>query len=70
MSNQIICRGVADNCCNPDSYGMICVGCNQCGRFTPCPRCHGKGYVVVERNGEEGEIRCEACSEVIKEGTK
>lgn len=26
-----------------------------------CRRCHGKGYIVVERNGEEGEIRCEAC---------
>jgi len=24
------------NCKNPDSYGMICVQCNQCGRFTPC----------------------------------
>ena len=26
-----------------------------------CRRCHGKGYTVTERNGEEGEIRCEAC---------
>jgi hypothetical protein len=26
-----------------------------------CKRCHGKGYIVVERNGEEGEIRCEGC---------
>ena len=22
----------ADNCVNPDSYGMICVKCGQCGR--------------------------------------
>lgn len=26
-----------------------------------CRRCQGKGYTVTERNGEEGEIRCEAC---------
>ena len=28
-----ICIGVADNCKNPESYGTICVKCNQCGRF-------------------------------------
>jgi len=22
-----------DDCKNPDSYGMICVKCNECGRF-------------------------------------
>ena len=26
--------GVSKNCKNPDSYGMICVKCNKCGRFT------------------------------------
>ena len=25
--------GVPDNCKNPESYGTICVRCNQCGRF-------------------------------------
>lgn len=25
--------GVSRNCVNPDSYGYICVKCNQCGRF-------------------------------------
>ena len=25
--------GVTPNCKNPDSYGTICVRCNQCGRF-------------------------------------
>lgn len=25
--------GVSENCKNPDSYGVICVGCNECGRF-------------------------------------
>ena len=25
--------GVTDNCKNPESYGTICVRCNQCGRF-------------------------------------
>lgn len=25
--------GVSENCKNPDSYGMICVWCNECGRF-------------------------------------
>jgi len=29
-----ICYAAADNCRNPDSYGCICVRCNQCGRFT------------------------------------
>lgn len=24
---------VTDNCKNPDSYGEICVRCNECGRF-------------------------------------
>ncbi len=28
-----ICKGISENCINPDSYGYICVGCNQCGRF-------------------------------------
>ena len=23
-----------EDCKNPDSYGMICVKCNECGRFT------------------------------------
>ena len=30
---SFICIGVDDNCRNPDSYGMICVRCNKCGRF-------------------------------------
>lgn len=25
---------VTDECKNPDSYGTICVKCNECGRFT------------------------------------
>ena len=25
--------GVTENCKNPESYGTICVRCNQCGRF-------------------------------------
>ena len=25
--------GVTKDCVNPDSYGTICVKCNQCGRF-------------------------------------
>jgi hypothetical protein len=29
--------------------------------LTICSRCHGKGYLVAERNEEEGEIRCEKC---------
>ncbi len=28
-----ICKGISENCVNPDSYGYICVLCNQCGRF-------------------------------------
>lgn len=28
-----LCIGVVENCKNPESYGTICVKCNQCGRF-------------------------------------
>ena len=28
-----LCIGVTENCKNPESYGTICVRCNQCGRF-------------------------------------
>ena len=38
-----------DECKNPDSYGEICVQCNQCGRFNE-DRENGK-----EEQGEEGE---------------
>mgnify|MGYP007130633525 FL=1 len=27
------CLGALENCKNPESYGVICVGCNKCGRF-------------------------------------
>lgn len=27
------CLGVVENCKNPYSHGVICVGCNKCGRF-------------------------------------
>jgi hypothetical protein len=33
-----VCCGVTAECVNPDSYGEICVGCNQCGRFTRLDR--------------------------------
>jgi len=28
-----ICLAVIDGCKNPDSFGEICVWCNECGRF-------------------------------------
>ena len=28
-----ICLAVIDGCKNMDSYGEICVRCNECGRF-------------------------------------
>lgn len=28
-----MCMGIVKECVNPDSYGMICVLCNKCGRF-------------------------------------
>jgi hypothetical protein len=32
--NYIHCdMGVTDSCKNPNSYGVICVRCNACGRF-------------------------------------
>jgi len=30
-----VCMGALPNCKNFDSYGVICVECNQCGRFNP-----------------------------------
>jgi len=30
-----ICMGALPNCKNIDSYGVICVECNLCGRFDP-----------------------------------
>jgi len=33
MSYTYVCRSVLADCVNPDSYGIICVGCNQCGRM-------------------------------------
>jgi len=30
-----VCYSVTENCINIDSYGMICVGCNACGRINP-----------------------------------
>lgn len=27
------CLDVVEDCKNPDSCGVICVGCNKCGRF-------------------------------------
>ena len=28
-----VCLTPVDGCNNPDTYGMICVRCNECGRF-------------------------------------
>ena len=30
---MFIDRAPSENCVNPESYGMLCVGCNQCGRI-------------------------------------
>lgn len=30
-----ICMGALPDCKNTDSYGVICVECNLCGRFDP-----------------------------------
>jgi hypothetical protein len=30
-----VCYSALKNCINADSYGMICVGCNACGRINP-----------------------------------
>jgi len=30
-----VCMGALPNCKNIDSYGVICVECNLCGRFDP-----------------------------------
>ena len=30
-----VCHSATKNCINNDSYGIICVGCNACGRFNP-----------------------------------
>ena len=30
-----VCYSTTKNCINNDSYGIICVGCNACGRINP-----------------------------------
>lgn len=30
-----VCYSVTENCVNIDSYGIICMGCNACGRINP-----------------------------------
>ena len=35
MSYIHVCMGALPNCKNVDSYGVICVECNLCGRFDP-----------------------------------
>lgn len=27
------CMGTVEDCQNPGSFGVLCVGCNLCGRF-------------------------------------
>lgn len=33
-SDAVVCcdYGISENCVNPDSYGVICVECGECGR--------------------------------------
>ena len=35
MSYIHVCMGALPDCKNVDSYGVICVECNLCGRFDP-----------------------------------
>jgi len=39
----MICIGVIKDCKNPDNYGMICVRCNDCGRFDIVRKCANCG---------------------------
>ena len=57
-----ICYSVTKGCKNPDSYGEICVRCNQCGRLNEyCFICkkllNGKKY-YVELNDKFSDILC------------
>lgn len=38
-------------CRNPDTYGMMCVKCNDCGRFTKEYQCINCGQSVKEAFG-------------------
>ena len=39
----MLCIGVTKTCKNPDSYGEICVRCNDCGRFNIVHKCANCG---------------------------
>ena len=48
-----ICKSTMDNCKNPyDSYMMICVGCNCCGRMNQKTMWQARYDLAVRRLGE------------------
>lgn len=53
--------GVTENCKNPDSYGVICVWCNECGRFNnePLPTEEDNESLVKELKIQEKKTMCE-----------
>ena len=50
-----VCLGALPNCKNIDSYGVICVECNLCGRFDP-PK-HDKEETARKRKENPKERR-------------
>jgi len=59
-------------CTNPDSYGMVCVKCNRCGRFNAlCVNCGTEGLPTEEWGTIElydGWFRvCPACRQYFTE---
>ena len=57
-----VCYSAMKNCINNDSYGMICVGCNACGRINP-ERQREDALKMWQRKLQEEELGIEGMDE-------
>jgi len=72
-----ICRPPTSDCKNPDTYGMICVCCGDCGRFIQiCCNCGKWGSRNPDTYNEWGFVEfinvfsapiCPECRPLFKE---
>jgi hypothetical protein len=51
MANELIFVDyeIADNCCNDDSFGVVCLKCGKCGRKFV------NGFLAEDRRATDGE---------------
>ena len=51
----ILCESIMDKCINKDSYGMICVHCNACGRIDKNTMWEARYQMYIRQLAEEIE---------------